>query len=110
VGGEWHTCALLSDGEVKCWGWNAEGQLGLGDTQTRGADETVDQIPAVELGAAWSPAALFAGDNTNCATSTAGRLKCWGENTNGELGLEDKVSRGDGPSEMGDDLPEVLLF
>jgi hypothetical protein len=32
-----HTCARLDDGSVKCWGLNDVGQLGLGDTQSRGS-------------------------------------------------------------------------
>ncbi len=46
---EEHSCAILDDGALKCWGYNASGQLGLGDAQTRGnsgdklsADTTVD--------------------------------------------------------------------
>jgi len=44
-----HSCAILDDGTVKCWGYNASGELGLGDVQNRGdtgdklsADTTVD--------------------------------------------------------------------
>jgi cysteine-rich repeat protein len=47
--GEEHTCAIVDDGTLKCWGYNARGQLGLGDRQNRGdtgaqlsADTTVD--------------------------------------------------------------------
>jgi len=47
--GEQHSCAILDDGTVKCWGYNASGQLGLGDVQIRGntgdklaGDTTVD--------------------------------------------------------------------
>jgi cysteine-rich repeat protein len=47
--GDEHSCAILDDGTLKCWGYNASGQLGLGDAQNRGnsgdklsADTTVD--------------------------------------------------------------------
>ena len=50
--GSAHTCALLDDDKVKCWGRNDFGQLGLGDTANRGDDpgEMGDNLPAVDLG------------------------------------------------------------
>ena len=33
-----HSCAIRSDGSVKCWGNNFSGQLGLGDAIARGDD------------------------------------------------------------------------
>ena len=48
-----HTCAILNDNSVKCWGYNIEGQLGLGDFNSRGddANEMGDKLPKVDLGA-----------------------------------------------------------
>ena len=50
--GDSHTCALLDDATIKCWGFNASGQLGLGDADPRGEDagEMGDALPAVNLG------------------------------------------------------------
>jgi alpha-tubulin suppressor-like RCC1 family protein len=43
-----NSCALLDDGQLKCWGANARGQLGLGDGAARGdmPDELGDNLPA----------------------------------------------------------------
>ncbi len=110
AGGE-HTCALLDDGQVKCWGSNARGQLGQGDTQARGDNpsEMGDNLPAVELGTGRTASAVSAGSHHTCVLLDAGEVKCWGNNGTGELGLGDTSSRGDGPGEMGDNLPAVSL-
>ena len=46
------TCALSTGGVVKCWGYNGDGQSGLGDTQNRGASpsDMGDHLPAVDFG------------------------------------------------------------
>jgi len=108
-----HTCALLDDASVKCWGLNDDGQLGLGDTAARGdgAGEMGDALAAVNL--AWpagvSTRAITAGDAHTCAMSTAGSVKCWGLGANGRLGTGDELSRGDEPGEMGATLAVVSL-
>lgn len=111
-GGEGHSCAALNDGTVKCWGWNSEGQLGLGDTVSRGGalGQTLDKLPYVNIGIGEMAASIAAGDHSTCAVLAGGRVKCWGSNNYGELGLGDTKLRGDGPNEMGDNLPTVKLF
>lgn len=108
--GQNHTCALLHDGRVKCWGRNSYGQLGLGDTAARGdgPGEMGDALPAVDLGAGRA-VALAAGSLHTCALLDDGRVKCWGWNIEGQLGLGDVESRGDDPGEMGDALPAIDL-
>ena len=106
-----HTCALLEGGLTKCWGLNGTGQLGLGDTQRRGDQpgEMGDMLPFVQLGAGVKVVRLALGDAHSCAVLDDGRVKCWGANNLGQLGLGDTNSRGDQPGEMGDALPAVDL-
>jgi len=109
--GSGHTCALLASGAIKCWGIGYSGELGLGDVSPRGDDpsEMGDMLPAVDLGSVGSAIAVAAGMNHTCALLLSGAVKCWGKNDRGQLGLGDTANRGDEPGEMGDALPEVKL-
>jgi cysteine-rich repeat protein len=110
VGG-YHTCAILDNDTLKCWGYNGYGALGLGDTQTRGdaQNEMGDALPAVDLGMGRRVVAVAAGIYATCAILDDRRVKCWGYNAFGQLGLGDISNRGDGSGEMGDALPAVDL-
>lgn len=91
VAGRVHTCALLDDSTVKCWGDNEFGQLGNGETQGRGANgvsELGDNLPAVNFGAGRQARALTAGTDHTCAILDNGAMKCWGKNDAGQLGFE----------------------
>jgi cysteine-rich repeat protein len=89
-----HTCALMTDATVRCWGANASGQLGLGHTMTIGDDEAPDAATAtVPLGA--SVQAIAAGGDVTCALITDGTLRCWGQNGFGQLGLGHTRNIGD---------------
>ena len=107
-----HTCAVLDNGSLKCWGWNISGQLGLGDTTDRGdaAGEMGDNLPAVDVGTGRTVVAVTTGLAHTCARLDDGSLKCWGINDKGQLGQGDTQTRGDGAGEMGDPLPAVDLF
>lgn len=109
--GDYHSCALLSNGKVKCWGANLYGTSGLGDTARHDgrASYMGDNLPAVNLGTGRTATALFVGSEHSCAVLDNGALKCWGQNTYGQLGLGDTNDRGDAPGEMGDFLPAVDL-
>jgi alpha-tubulin suppressor-like RCC1 family protein len=106
-----HTCVLHPTGRVKCWGQGGQGQLGLGDTTSRGdaPGELGADLPAVDLGTDRYATALAGGGNHTCALLDDHRVKCWGYATDGQLGLGDVDARGDGPGEMGDALPTVDL-
>eukprot|EP00752_Nemacystus_decipiens_P009426 g8429.t1 len=109
--GESHSCAVLGDGTVRCWGKSFRGQLGRGEYYARGKypGEMGTGLEAVDLGANVTATSLAAGNDHTCAALDDGSLKCWGMNVLGALGLEDTLDRGDGPDEMGDALPAVSL-
>jgi len=106
-----HTCALLDDKSVKCWGYNYNGELGLGDTNNRGdaPGEMGDNLPAVDLGTGRMATAILNDGSRTCALLDNKSVKCWGYNYSGQLGLGDTNNRGDAPGEMGDYLPAVDL-
>ncbi|MGE3974490.1 MAG: RCC1 domain-containing protein [Bdellovibrionales bacterium] len=111
AGGTIHNCALFENGRVKCWGYNYTGALGLGHTQTlgRNAGEMGDRLPFVELGTDIKVKHLAVGFYNTCAVFEDGKIKCWGRNNAGQLGLGDRRDRGDEPGEMGANLPFIDL-
>lgn len=79
-----HSCARITDGTVRCWGSNSEGQLG--DDSGPGTRSLVPVqvagIDGVSTEATW----VSAGDSHSCAALKSGEVQCWGRNTNGQLG------------------------
>lgn len=104
-------CAILNLGEVRCWGRNDDGELGRGNTNNLGDGGTpsIANAPALDLGTGKTATSIAAGSNHFCAVLNDNSLKCWGDNTDGQLGLGDTNDRGDGASEMGDALTAVNL-
>ena len=121
--GSKHSCAILSNFRVKCWGYNAFGGLGLGHRKRAvGNDpgEMGDELPFVDLGRTpngkhWGVKALSAGAAHTCAIlgynerAAAKGVKCWGANNLGQLGLGHSNHRGRTSAQMGANLPFVNL-
>jgi len=77
--GGMHTCALLSSGAVKCWGYNLGGRVGDNTSVNR---STPTQVNGLTSGVT----AITAGNEHTCALLSTGAVKCWGQNDYGQLG------------------------
>ena len=109
--GPHHSCAISNDSRVKCWGYNAYGQLGQGDTENRGDDnnEMGNNLTAIDLGTDFNVSSIHCGGYHVCALSSVSDMKCWGHGLYGQLGLGDNEFRGNSAGEMGDALPVIDL-
>lgn len=95
--GDRHICVLMDNNQIKCWGYNGNGQLGYGDTTNRcnsgGNPACVASQAAVDLGSGRSAADILVGGSTTCVILDNGQMKCWGDNSNGVLGQGDTTAR-----------------
>lgn len=113
-------CALFDEGSVKCWGNNLYGSTGVPGSVDVGLDTggMGDALPTVPLGSSagvtLAATLVTSGYRHNCAvfgggggatTTTAGKVKCWGKNTQGNLGLGYVDDLGNDDGELGDELP-----
>lgn len=77
--GGYHTCATLENGGAKCWGNNERGQLGDGTTAGQ-------RTPVDVVGLSATVRSISTGFEHTCAITEAGEIKCWGDNSFGQLG------------------------
>lgn len=108
-----HTCAVLDDGNVRCWGFGAFGQLGYGNQDAVGNVLTPGDVAPVVLGAGQAATAISTGDQHTCASLDvallgADSVRCWGRGSTGRLGYCNEVTIGDtetpataGPVDLG---------
>lgn len=81
-----HTCALVSGGSVRCWGRNDYGQLGDGSAVTR-------RLIPVTVSGLSGATSIVAGDIHTCALVSGGTVRCWGNNSSGQLGDGTTIDR-----------------
>jgi alpha-tubulin suppressor-like RCC1 family protein len=102
-----HACVVTTSGEVRCWGNNDHGQLGNNSTiasATGGAT-------AINVGTGLTAISVAAGVNHTCAILRNGiledKVKCWGYNNQGQLGLANTETIGNGLDPLGDPADEM---
>jgi alpha-tubulin suppressor-like RCC1 family protein len=101
-----HTCALLVDGTVRCWGKNQNGALGLGSptVQNVGDDEKPSQVGAIQLSRS-DVVQIGAGASHTCALFSTGNVQCWGAGN--RLGRNDVESIGDNEHPSAGGIPPI---
>jgi alpha-tubulin suppressor-like RCC1 family protein len=97
--GAYHSCALLDDGSVRCWGPNGRGELGYGNTIPIGDAATPDQADPVKLDG--RAVELAAGGYHTCVLLDRGTLQCWGPDDIGRLVLPQAARAPGGPTAGG---------
>ncbi len=70
--GQFHTCVIRSDNTVVCFGYNFDGELGIGNTNTHPG--------VVQAGTLNDAQAIMAGNSHTCVLRTGGNVSCWGQN------------------------------
>ena len=112
--GSYHTCAVLDNDNVKCWGHGGSGQLGQGNTWSVGGEEGSmgDNLKAIDSGT--NRTAKQVATNPRgyhvCALLDNDNVKCWGYAYDGQLGQGSYANDiGDEAGEMGDNLKAIDL-
>lgn len=112
--GDKHTCAILNDDSLKCWGEGNQGQLGVVAgkyPETRIGNEPGemgDNLTAVDLGTGKTAKQVAVGSEHTCVILNDDSLVCFGLGDRGQLGHGGYVTS-IGPDDMGDKLPKVDL-
>ena len=93
AGGMYHTCAILDDNSVKCWGKNSDGQLGLGHETSQSTPQKVNLGTNSLTNTLNTAQSLVGGGYHICAILDDNSVKCWGNNRYGQLGRGDKTNQ-----------------
>jgi alpha-tubulin suppressor-like RCC1 family protein len=107
--GSAHTCVLLGNGDVRCWGRGTFGRLGLGNTNSIGDNEAITSVAPIKFPAGFKVKQIAVGSLHTCALSEEGKVICWGLNGDGQLGYGDTAIRGDTPGTTPDKIGLVNL-
>jgi hypothetical protein len=83
--GMWHSCAIMNDSTMKCWGNSGVGELGNGTNTRLEIAAAVPNLTGIQK--------MIIGDRHTCVVNTSQAMTCWGGNGDGQLGLGDTNNR-----------------
>lgn len=106
--GSFHTCAILDDGSLRCWGGNSTGQLGQGSIDNIG-DDPGEQTAAVDLGPGRTALAVATSGDGTCVIREDRTIRCWGDGSRGQLATGNIARFGDDPGEVASAAAAVAL-
>jgi alpha-tubulin suppressor-like RCC1 family protein len=82
--GSFHACATVTGNQLRCWGDGNDSQLGTGNVSDRTRPAVVRNV--ADTGALLGATQVSSGENFTCARLNNGQARCWGEDTDGQLG------------------------
>ncbi len=91
--GAGHTCAVLNNGAIMCWGSNETAQLGDNSTSNSNVPVATSVINGITLRAVQ----VSAGYLHTCAVLQLGASMCWGDNASGQLGIGTSTAQANAP-------------
>ena len=77
-----HSCALLENKTVKCWGGNYDGELGNNSSTGSGNGSNTP----VTVSNITTAITISSGNHFSCAVISSGKIQCWGNGGDGQLG------------------------
>jgi len=93
ISGNYHSmCAVTDTGLVRCWGDNANGELGNNDNPNDSMTPVATDTGIID-GTLIKAVSISVGSNSVCAGLNSGTLACWGNNGNDQIGDDTGIHR-----------------